>query len=171
MGTALIAYIDRDQRRIELDPAVRVGARLDSDGEAVLLHMTAWGHCGDTAGTLARQLRDAGWTVRIRDMDEFAPLAAALSKAGQAASIVAALDDPALASDQATASPAEVEPQPEPEPPSHSYRRPKRQRCRVCGHLTLGRGVRSHVTHIGHDDWETVTLAFDGTYTPAQTQA
>lgn len=167
MGTALVAYVDRDQRTIELDPAVRVGARLDGGGEALLLHTTTWGHCGETAHSLARQLREAGWTVRVRALDEFAPLVSTQTKAGLVATAVAALDGDALSDDHDQ--PA-AEAEPEPVSPSR-WRNRTRRRCRVCGHLTMGRGVRSHVTNLGHDDWETVTLNQDGTYAPAQAQA
>lgn len=162
MGTALVAYVDRDQHTIELDPAVRVGARLDGDGEALLLHATTWGHCGETADALARQLREAGWRVRVRELDEFAPLAAALTKAGLVASVVAAIDGAALPSEDHA--PVAFQPAP-------TYRNLRRRRCRVCGHLTMGKGVRSHIANLGHDDWETIALDPDGTYTSAQTQA
>jgi hypothetical protein len=46
-----------------------------------------------------------------------------------------------------------------------------RLQCRVCGHLTTGAGVRSHIKNIGHDDWETVIVSVEGKVTPAQTQA
>lgn len=158
MGTALVAYINRDQRRIELDPAVRIGARLDSDGEAVLLHMTAWGHCRDKADVLARQFRDAGWTVLVRAFNELDTLPrTATAAVASLESATVEVDEPASSVDQPETTPA---------------RHPRtRQRCRVCGHLTVGRGVRSHTVNRQHDDWEAVRVGTDGTITPAQAQA
>lgn len=158
MGTALVAYIDRDQRRIELDPAVRIGTRLDSDGEAVLLHMTAWGHCREKADVLARQFRDAGWTVLVRAFNELDTLPRSSNAA------VVALETTDAEADE----PAPSVEQPETAPVRHPR---TRQRCRVCGHLTVGRGVGSHAVNRGHDDWEAVRVGTDGTVTPVQAQA
>lgn len=62
--------VDRAGRRVRLDPQVRAGARLAYDGEAVLLHTTSLGHCGETADYLARVLRRSGWDVTVDPVDE-----------------------------------------------------------------------------------------------------
>lgn len=157
MGTALVAYVDRDQCRIELDPAVRVGARLDSDGEAILLHTTAWGHCGDTARAVARRLRDTGWTVTVRTFNELDSLTSSAS--------AAVFETNGAEADELIGSDADLGTTPSVRPPR------TRQRCRVCGHLTVGKGVRSHVANLGHDDWEAVRVSADGAVTRARTQA
>lgn len=170
MGMALVAYVNREERRIELDPAVRVGARLDAKGEALLLHTTSWGHCLETADFLARALRQGGWDVAVRTFNELAPIVSNGSGPGM------------LAGDAAETLVATIGPAPGHEPealvaalaPSapRVMRKTKktRLRCRACGHLTMGVGLRSHVKNIGHDDWEQVTVYPDGTVTPAQAQ-
>jgi hypothetical protein len=155
VGCALVAYVDRPLRRVELDPAVRVGSRLDGDGEAVLLHCTSHGHAQETAAVLARLLRSSGWRVTVRDFDALAPVRDNTAGLGM-------LPSGALESLCASIGQAPPKQKRRQEPPRGTK---SRLRCRVCLHLTVGRGVRSHVENVGHDDWERVRVAPDGTVT------
>lgn len=173
MGTALVAYVDRSSHRIELDPAVRIGARLDGQGETLLLHTTSAGHCEETATHLAKLLRRSGWEVQVRHLDVLGPLRPNVSGGpGMLPHAVAVELISQIGHADPNQQPAAVPP---PRGLSETARRQHsgytRQRCRICGHKTAGRGVISHRTNIGHDDWEKVFVAQDGTVTPTGKQA
>lgn len=161
--------VDRDGHRITLDPAVRVGTPLAEFGSnALLLHTTSWGHCQETAAVLARHLRASGWTVSIRDFDELEPIRDNVT------------DQPGLLDrDVLAALCASIGPAPGanymPPVPTRPRTLPKRSsktrmRCRVCLHLTVGRGVNSHVQNVGHDEWERVLVQPDGKVCSAQSE-
>lgn len=141
---ALVAYVSREDRRIELDPAVRAGARLDSRGEAVLLHVTGFGHCQETADHIARVLRRSGWDVDVRQVenalvDEVRSTEPGMVTRGQTAALIEAV----------TGEQANV-----PEPRKTRPRAPSaRWVCTACGHPTWGAGLRSHERNREHFDF------------------
>lgn len=137
-----------------------VGACLNFDREAVLLHTTSLGHCGETAADVARVLRSNGWRVKVRETDYLKPTVVSL---GGFASLGAFADQtgPVLSDEPERPEPTEDVVPTKALRPDGLPERGFKMVCLVCGHTTSrqARHVESHRRNRGHDQFVEVPSA------------